>query len=467
MKEINDTVENNNAVAEQYETDEIAWTLDEGPWISDTWLETVLKSSQTYRSCLEWTSNWYDIELLNIFLLADWYLGKLKWNNLDKKDLHNEKEMILHKLVSKIWVLTSYFKKDNVSINDEDRSILWRMDFDFKTWKNCILVPWCLPNLNKLTKLGIINQNNIDINLWDWVNLQESISFVKTSWNLWSLISWKFESTDKLDSIKIKTWKNCSFPHWASFYPWDRNDIEITAWNWVFFGINTLIWTWTVIWDDTTIWWWTQVWNNVNLWSNVIIWQSSNIESKVQIPDNCLIPNFSKINNNFSIIEFEEYKKNPNKLVWNRDFVIQLSEKEIKRNKQLEFINTHSHYNFIDRFNKHNVVPENKIFASIDTVFNFLKDTIWFEATKIFKYNTNIETLRKKLWEKWINKDLIENLNFWIDWKSRVILKAYPKNSEEFLLEEMPIILSEIEEYISLWILDKKKITYLKKLNDT
>lgn len=451
---------------ERFEDNEENNDLDiyEWEWVSDIWLQNLITASETYKNILNENNEWYNQELLKLFFCAKSYLKIVKNWQIDIKQKHIEEEMLLQKFVSKIWVLSNHFEKDKYSVKTEDRPILWRMNIEFHMWKNCILAPWCLPNLNKLIKLWIINENNIDINLWNWVNLQESISFLKTNWTLWSYISWKFEENDKLEKISIKTWNDCSFPHWASFYPWERNDIKIICWNWVFFGINTLIWSWTVIWNNTTIWWGTQLWNNVTLWDNLIIWQSSTVESNIILPDNCLVPNFSKITKWFEIIEYSDYEKNPNALVWKRNYLIKLSTEYSEKSEQLGFIN--SHYNFVDRFNEHNVVPENKIFAAIDTIFNFLKEKIWFESVQIFEHNTNLEELKKKIWEKNISKEIIDKLNFWLDWKSRVVLKAYPKNIKEFLLEEMPIIFNEIIESQKKWTLLQEKNQILSRINN-
>lgn len=423
--------------------------------VSDLLLQSLITDAETYRQILNGNNLWYTQELLNLFVCAKKYLELVKKSGFDDKQMHIEEEMLLHKLVSKIWVLSNHFGKDTYNVKTWNSSIHWRMDIDFKMWKNCVLAPWCLPNLNKLIKLNIIDQDNIDINLWDWVNLQEWISFIKTTWELWSYSCWKFEENDYIEKILIKTWKSCSFPHWASFYPWERSDIVIECWKWVFLWINTLIWSWAKIWNNSTIWWGTQLWNNVELWDNVIVGQSSLIESNIVLPDNCLIQNFSKIKKGYMVVKYEDYEKNPNIYVWNRNYIILLSNNDNERIKQINFINPH--YNFINWFNRHNVVPENKVFAAIDTIFNFLYEKIWFQPINIFQYQINFENLKQKLLEKNISIDIIDKLNFWLDWKSRVILKAYPKDTKEFMLEEMIIILSSIIEYDNKSMLEEKK----------
>jgi len=448
---------------ENQKNSEVLLWLDESNWISDTWLSIIEQDSLTYEAILKTNNINYNKELLRLFKDSKRYLTETINIIWDKQIRRIEKERLLHKLVSKIWILANHHETDSFSYRTKDRPVLWTLEINFKTWENCILAPWCLPNIKKIIDLWIIDKNNVNIKLWNWVNFQEWICITKSSWELWNIKTWKFDNeNDNLSEISITSWDNCSFPHWISFYPWTRNDVIVELWNHVFLWINTLIWSWTTIWNNTTIWWGSQLWNNVTIWDNVIIWQKTTIEDDVKIEANCLITNFSKITKWYKIVPFEEYEKNPNKYVWNRNFVIQISTNEKEKERQLSYINWH--YNFIDRFNNHNVVPENKIFAAIEEVLNFLENKLWYVKSEVYCYNTNFEILKRKLNEKEIDIDLDE-LNFWIDWKSRLVVKVYPKDAESFLLEEMPIILEDIITAIENNTLEQEKQWLISKID--
>jgi carbonic anhydrase/acetyltransferase-like protein (isoleucine patch superfamily) len=454
--------ETNNGVNVLPEEQEL--TTDEWEWISETMLEALLLDSKFYSTLLTWKNRWYDEELQELFSSAKTYLD-LVYNShsTNQKQKHNEMEMLLHKLVWKIWVLSSFFGTNSFDKKRKWRHILGELELDVDMGENCTLVPWCLPNLKKLIDLKIVDKESVILKLGNGVNLQESISFVKTTWTVWEITTWKFNQNDKLEKIEINTGNNCSFPHWASFYPWRRNDIEINCWYGVFFGINTLVWSWANIGNKTSIWWGSQIWNDVSIGSNVIVWQSSTIEDNIEIPDNCLVPNFSKIKEWYKVISYKDYEKNPDQSIWDRNFVIQISDNPEEKKKQLDFIN--AHYNFIDWFNRHHVVPDNKVFAAVEEVYNFLWDNIGFVPSKTYEYATDITLLENKLWERKIWKEAIDKMNFWADWKSRLTIKAYPKNSQEFLLKDMPVILNSIIRSKQEWTLThEKKQELLKKV---
>lgn len=419
-------------------------------WVDNTELSRLEVAWDAYRIHLKETDKSYNRELSVLFFEIKWELARIHHlPNMTKEKKENLEEDLVLKLVEKIGILWSHFW-----INRWEKRLVGSGNPEFKNehgiiniWngENCFFVPWCFLNLRKLLDLGVIEKWNVNINLWGWVNIQEAIWFVKTSWELGNMTFERFTKKSEIEKISISTWSNCSFAHWATFYPGRRNDIEISAWNGVFFWINSLVWSGSHIWENTTIWWNANLWNNVKLWNNVIIWTSSIIQDGVEIPDDCLIQNFMVISAWFEVIEFEDYKNNKNHYVGRKNFIIRLSPIEKEKKEQIDAIN--SNYNFVRDFNLHNVVPENKIFAAVEDVYNFLETEIWFQSTKTYEYEAN-----EKRFDLILNNSGINGWKEKINWfrniqrKSRLVLKAYPKNAERFLIQETPAIMRILQE---------------------
>lgn len=439
-------------------------------WVNDTELSKLQVAWEAYRAHLLKTGKSYDEELSVLFSEIREELKRMLNKSPEKEEKEAIEEDLLLKLVEKIWILWTHFW-----FNRWEERLVWSWNPEFRneTWiiniwngDNCFFVPWCFLNLRKLLDLWIIQRWNIHINLWAWVNMQEAIWFVKTSWRLWNMTFERFQEEWEIEKISITTWSNCSFAHWASFYPWRRrSDIEITAWSWVFFWINSLVWSWSVIWENSTIWWNANLWNDVKIWDNVIIWTSSVIEDWIEIPNNSLIPNFAVISKWFSVVSFDEYRNDPNSYVWRKNFVISLSENDKEKKGQLDFIN--SNYNFVRNFNWHNVVPENKIFAAVEDVYSYLEAEIWFQSTRTFEYEADEQRFDDVINNSWINWNK-EKINWFrnAQRKSRMVLKAYPKNAERFLIKEMPALMTMIEtlKIMWKWLSDEDKQTVIRTI---
>ncbi|MGE4443650.1 MAG: hypothetical protein AB7E37_01485, partial [Candidatus Altimarinota bacterium] len=368
---------------------------------------------------------------------------------MTKEKKENLEEDLVLKLVEKIGILGSHF-----GINRGEKRLVGSGNPEFKNehgiinignGENCFFVPGCFLNLRKLLDLGVIEKGNVNINLGGGVNIQEAIGFVKTSGELGNMTFERFTKKSEIEKISISTGSNCSFAHGATFYPGRRNDIEISAGNGVFFGINSLVGSGSQIGDNTTIWWNANLGNNVKLGSNVIIGTSSIIQDGIKIPDDCLIQNFMVISPGFEIVEFEDYKKNKNHYVGRKNFIIRLSSIDNEKKEQIDAIN--SNYNFVRDFNLHNVVPENKIFAAVEDVYNFLETEIGFQSTKTYEYEANEKRFDLILNNSGINggKEKINGFRN-IQRKSRMVLKAYPKNAERFLIQETPAIMRILQE---------------------
>ena len=428
-------------------------------------LNTVKVIYITYLSSIEKNPDNYKEEFIKLFKDAKEELS-LKNNSKEKED------EVFMKLVTKIWVLwksfwvNTWYNRLISSWNPDFKDDIFKSIFDIKEWENCFFVPWCFSNLAKIIIAWTVDQWKVKLTLWNWVNIQEWVWFLKTEWKLWKMSAVKFNDWEKLEQIHLNIWSNSSLAHWASFYPWHRIDIDIEAWEWVFFWINSLVWSWAKIGNFTTIWWNSNLGNNVTLWKSVIVWTSCTIADNVSIPDDCLIPNFSKITSDYKLITYEEYISNQNKYITEHNYVIKissfsesevknLSNNEISRKQQLNKINPN--YNQIRKFNKHNVVPENKIFSCLEDAFSFLNETIWFEPIRTYEYIWDEGIFDKKLTQKNIELSLKDNLNWFTSGqkKSRLTLKAYPKNAENFLNHELLPILEELKSIWNLTSADK------------
>lgn len=430
-------------------------------WIDTTELSRLQVAWDAYRIHLKQTDKSYNKELSVLFSEIKWEFQRIRnsWH-ISKEEKEELEEDLLLRGVEKIGILWSHFW-----INRWEQRLVWSGNPEFKNedgiihignGENCFFVPGCFLNLRKLLDLWMIEKWNVHINLWAWVNIQEAIGFVKTSWELWNMTFERFTQKWELEYISIQTWSNCSFAHWASFYPGKRKNIDIRAGDWVFFWINSLIGSGSNIWENTTIWWNVNIWNNVTLWNNVILWTSSIIHDEVEIPDDCLVQNFAIIQAWFQIIDFSEYQNNKNHYVGRKNFVIKLSKNDNEKKKQIDDIN--SNYNFVRDFNLHNVVPENKIFAAVEDVYHFLEKEIGFESTIVYEYEANEERFDSVLRIIGMSGSK-EKMNGFrnIQRKSRIVLKAYPKNAERFLIHETPIIIKIIED-------EKKNVWFLSDI---
>lgn len=328
-----------------------------------------------------------------------------------------------------------------------------KSNWKFRVWLNTYLVPWSLSSIRKLMDTDVLDANNINIDLWHWVNMQEGIRIVKHTPN-WhpGWVTYFDPEKDKLEKISIKLWENSSVAHSTVFQSrnlWDNNlEYTLETWENVFLWINSQIGSWVKIWSNTTIWWGTKINNDVNIWSNVVLWQWVTIENWINIPDNCLVPNWAIIKEWFEILPFEEYiqdeinfdtRKTGEKK--RRSFIIKLSDDLELQRKQMNDIN--KDYGAMADFNVHHVTPENKLFAVLNTLLAIIEKHFpeaWILKELEFKSALSLDKLKQKLPtldEEFLKREL--------DRPVKLVLKAFPKDKENFITVLIPKIIEFIQ----------------------
>jgi len=70
-----------------------------------------------------------------------------------------------------------------------------------------------------------------------------------------------------------------------------------------------------------------------------------------------------------------------------KNFIIRLSKDNTERDMQLKTIG--KLYNDINQFNIHNVVPENKAFAVIDSMLKFIEENTLYQISKEYEFESN------------------------------------------------------------------------------
>lgn len=377
--------------------------------------------------------------------------SKPHWDEIQKK-LETE-------LTNSIWKLNNsinlpseykYLVKETRNIINKIKNSNW----NFNVWLNSYLVPWSVSSLRKLIDNKLIEAKNISMILWNWVNIQEWVRFIKHSenWNPWWVEHYE-TNKDNIEKINIKLWDNSSVAHSVVFQwieKWDNKfEFTIETWENVFLWINAHIWSWVKIWDNTSIWWGSVINDNVSIWKNVVIWQWVKLEAWVIIPNDCLVPNWAIIKEWFEIVDYDYYITNENdcdrkKITEEkrRNFIIKLSKDKSEHKKQLENIN--KDYSFMSEFNEYHVTPENKLFAVINSLLAIIEHKIPNVITvKELEFNSsiNIEQLKKKL-PNIDEKLLLNELNKPV----KLSLKAFPKNKEKFITELFPKVIKAIED---------------------
>lgn len=385
---------------------------------------------------------------------AKWLMQKM-WLPLmvpphvsNKQDLHDALENLFYVTVSVIGVLNKNARlplekktlyPDNIDIIKEIKSKWWTL----KLWLNGYIVPWSLDSIIRLLKKWVIQHDKIKIIAWNWVNFQEWITFVKCLEDMDDPKSsfQRYDNKDRIDKIEIIAWNDASFAHWGSVY-WVENpetwnyEITLKIWNGSFLGINSLVWSWTEIWNNSTIWFGCRVWHHCKIWNDVIIWQWVDVEPWTIIKDNCLIPHWSTITPNSPVIPFEKYDNTKT------NCIIQLAWDELTKQQQLKSIG--DVYTAIKNFNKHNVVPENKAFATIDMMLKFIDEN--FPESNIYcvyKFENCLldnDILERTGWE-YMAKDK----------SAQLYLQAYPKDKIKFMFEQFPYILKCAQTWKKLW----------------
>ena len=372
------------------------------------------------------------------------------------EDIHKE---LREQLTHSIWSLNDsinlpskykYLVTETRKIVDDIKSSWWTFD----VWLNSYLIPWSLSAIWRIKWNNVLKYENVEISFGTWCNFQEWIKIIKRSNNIhsWSVIHFD-EWIDKLNKLKIKFKQNSSAAHWVMFEAkeWNQSEFEyvLEVWNNSFLWINAHIWSNVSIWDNTTIWWGSSIGHNVKIWNNVVVWQWVRIEEWVKIEDKCLIVNWAIIKPWYEKIEWEEYIKNKikydTKNIWTknrRNFVIKLSDNKEDQKIQMNKIN--KDYWSMSEFNEHHVVPENKLFAVINTNLAIIANH--FPNVNILQEDTFLSkiplvVLKEKLPElddEYLKKELAK--------PTKLILKAYPKDKEKFITELMPKVIKAIED---------------------
>lgn len=387
---------------------------------------------------------------------------EIKFSNLyenEKKEKLEEEE-----LTHKIGHLN-----DSLDLPNDYRYLLWetknvistiKEKWNFNLGLNSFLVPWSLTSFRKVLEYWVVESKNININLWNWVNIQEWVRLVKHAhnWHWWAITH--FDSgIDAIENISIKLWDNSSVAHWVVFQSknhWNNKyEYDLKTWENVFLGINAQIGSSVKIWNNVSVWWGTIIKDNVKIWDNVVIWEWVRIKSDIHIPNNCLLPNGAIIRDNFIIVKYEDYIKD--QLFYDtkkvekrkrRNFVIEFDDK-LTREEQIDLMwEINSDYKFMATFNEELVSPENKLFAVIDTMLSIINKhfpKVWIIKEEEFNSTLSLEEVKSRMSDM-EDEFIINELNRPI----KLSLKAFPKNKWKFLSELIPEVIDSIKNWTDI-----------------
>lgn len=389
---------------------------------------------------------------------------KIKSSNLNEDKKDEELEELYEKLTHEIWHLN-----DSLDLPNDYRYLLWetknvisaiKEKWQFNLGLNSFLVPWSLTSFRKVIEYWVVDSKNIEINLWNWVNIQEWIRLVKhaDNWHGWAITH--FDSwLDNIEKVFIKLWDNSSVAHGVVFQSKSIDDVNkyeyeynLKTWENVFLGINAQIGSNVKIGNNVSVWWGTIIKDNVKIGDNVVIWEWVRIKHDIHIPSNSLIPNGAIIRKWFSVIKYEDYIKN--QLHYDTEFVEERKRRNfiikfddnLSREEQIslmEWIN--KGYVFMAVFNELCVTPENKLFAVINTMLSIINKhfpKVWVIKEEEFKSTLSFEQVKSRMPE--MEDELIINE---LKRPIKLSLKAFPKNKAKFLSEIIPEVIDSIKTW--------------------
>ncbi|MDD2487541.1 MAG: hypothetical protein PHS92_04175 [Candidatus Gracilibacteria bacterium] len=294
----------------------------------------------------------------------------------------------------------------------------------------------------RLMNKGVLSGKDIEIKLGNRVNLQENIGVIKLIENQGhdktEKALMRFERGDILSKLHIHVDDNASIAHGANIC--SKFDKESQSYKadvhlrfGAFLGINCIVGSGSDLKENSVIWFGSKIGYNVKIGENTVIGKGSKIKDDVNIGKNCIVLDGAHISKGFKTVSFAEYMENEihfdSKQVNSkkrRNFVIQLSAEKKERQKQLSELG--SIYLAMSKFNKHNVTPENKTFAVIDSALLYLNES--FPELGIIRHirgrnardEDDINALSGGFYgNKQINRDF------------EAYLQAYPKDKEKFI----------------------------------
>lgn len=392
-------------------------------------------------------------------IILDYKTKKGEINSSNQENKHKILEENYEELTRKIWHLN-----DSLELPSDFRYLIWetknvinavKKDWEFSIGLNSFLAPWSLTSFRKVMEYKIVESKNISINLWNWVNIQEWIRFVKhsTNWHAWAITH--FDAwTDDIENIKINLGDNSSVAHWVVFQAKNIGnhhfEYDLKTKENVFLWINAQIWSSVNIWENVSIWWGSIIKDNVIIWNNVVIWEWVKIKENIKIPNNCLVPNWAIIRDNYEVVKYEEYIKNQLKYDTKkvekrrrRNFVIKFDD-NLSREEQIKLMNEiNSDYLTMAVFNEALVSPENKLFAVINTMLSIINThfpNVWIIKEEEFKSNLTFEQVKARM--PYMEDELIKNE---LQRPVKLSVKAFPKNKEKFLSELIPELIESIK----------------------
>lgn len=361
----------------------------------------------------------------------------------------------------KDWLYTQSMLESNKKIFTKIKE-----SWSFEMGEASFFIPWAVNALRKLIEYWIISPENIDIKLWQWVNIQEGLQLRKW-WESESMLF--FDKQDTIDKLKLHIWNGSSLAHVVTFFAKENKEkqytIKINIWENSFVWISSMVGNGLKMWNNSTIWFQSHIGEDVRIGNNVLIGTGCKIDDWVEIWDNYLVPNFAHITSKSPTVSYEDFINHPEKYHTakytengRRSFIIDLwewlSEKErgdeLKRveeqlsqshNEKLSSINTN--YAGMVKFNKNAVVPENRLFSALSSIFAYLEREIpTFKATQEISLESSLDINRivkiKDIKKKQRTKEQLKEITY--------AQRLYPKNKEKFIFEILPQVLKLIEE---------------------
>lgn len=386
---------------------------------------------------------------------------------------HEEEHKLHHELVYKIGHINDTVELPNEYkfLVSETRNVVSRIrewEWKFNIWLNSYLVPGSLSSLRKLLEYKVLEAKNASITYWNWVNMQEWVRFVKHAKNWHESAITHFDVKDTIEKLDINLWDNSSIAHSVTFQAKkiDDNHFEynLKTWENVFLWINAQIGSWVEVGDNTAIWFGTIIKDDVKIGKNVVIWEWVKIKNWIKIPDNCLVPNWAIIRDDFKVIPYEEYKRNELKYDTEtiekrkrRNFVVLLSQ-DLKEERIDQMNNINNDYTFMSIFNELYVVPENKLFAVINTILAIIS-----------KHFPDVNVIKEEEFKSILSLDKLKSYDLWLEnsflatelsRNVKLSLKAFPKDKEEFLMQLLPKVIYAIKNWVDITKEIKEALDY-------